>query len=333
MRKKFYFKSQKRNDFFALFIFVISFEFVILSCAEDGAVKSRNQRKVIEQSSAVTTSSGNEPTSTDTNTADTLPTIIPENEDPTLAEQIARLGFDPSWPFGAVEGQYASLAWRSDLYEMSQKYKEIDLRKWSPPVRDQGSAGTCGVFSIGSLFDIRAKIDKDMSLDTSETHIAESYSASDLVDFLQSNYIVRESDWPYDPANFDYNGYTNMRVPEVLKAKGVVKAGKYKIVNQWEDLFKALQAGYPVNLMVYDAQPLFDADDTGYITESPNSKKQHYVSVVGMKFSNKASGGGWLIIRNSWGEDWGDHGYGYLPFAFCQQINSCDADTFEVLFK
>ena len=28
------------------------------------------------------------------------------------------------------------------------------------------------------------------------------------------------------------------------------------------------------------------------------------------------AGGGYFIFRNSWGPNWGDHGYGYMPFHY-----------------
>lgn len=41
----------------------------------------------------------------------------------------------------------------------------------------------------------------------------------------------------------------------------------------------------------------------------------HAVLVVGYE---DAQAGGCLIFRNSWGADWGDGGYGYLPYSYIQ---------------
>ncbi len=43
----------------------------------------------------------------------------------------------------------------------------------------------------------------------------------------------------------------------------------------------------------------------------------HAVLVVGYE-DGSVLGGGFLILRNSWGLDWGEGGYGYLPFAYIE---------------
>ena len=42
----------------------------------------------------------------------------------------------------------------------------------------------------------------------------------------------------------------------------------------------------------------------------------HSVAIVGYRRMNAMPGGGYVIFRNSAGPDWGDHGYGYMPFAY-----------------
>src|SRR5262249_26440232 len=42
----------------------------------------------------------------------------------------------------------------------------------------------------------------------------------------------------------------------------------------------------------------------------------HTIDFVGFRQDSAFPGGGYLIFRNSWGESWQDHGYGYMSFAY-----------------
>jgi hypothetical protein len=43
---------------------------------------------------------------------------------------------------------------------------------------------------------------------------------------------------------------------------------------------------------------------------------RHSVALVGYGEGKEFPGGGYFIFRNSWGPEWGDEGYGYMPFDY-----------------
>ena len=57
--------------------------------------------------------------------------------------------------------------------------------------------------------------------------------------------------------------------------------------------------------------------------------KGHAYSIQGYVRDASAKGGGWFIVKNSWGRWWGEDGYGYLPFD-CMNGGDASAQTVEV---
>jgi hypothetical protein len=79
----------------------------------------------------------------------------------------------------------------------------------------------------------------------------------------------------------------------------------------------------PVALSFFVPTSFHNADSTGFVRYDPADVVDggHCVLVTGYVDNGylpagvpPGAGGGYLIIKNSWGKDWGDMGYGYLPY-------------------
>lgn len=213
---------------------------------------------------------------------------------------------------------------------------KVDLRKYMPTVYDQGNLGSCTANAIaGALAYLRYK-DNNLA-DWSPSRLFIYYYERVLEDSIKedSGAQIRtgirvvgeqgappEEFWPYNidlwtcdpPSNVDMEGY------------------KYRALNyyrvDWTDLNEVrscLAAGFPIvfGFMVY---PNFNSDmcaKTGYL-QMPNKKRErpdggHAVLLCGYDESKEL-----FLVRNSWGERWGQRGYFWMPYEYVTDTELSD---------
>ena len=82
----------------------------------------------------------------------------------------------------------------------------------------------------------------------------------------------------------------------------------------------ALKSEQPV-IMVLGIDDNFRSNRGGFIT-IPASQPDfnHAVTVVGYRLDKVNSSKSYYIVRNSWGSEWGDKGYAYLPMNYCERV-------------
>ena len=139
--------------------------------------------------------------------------------------------------------------------------------------------------------------------------------------------VVSETEWPYDISKFtDKPGsalYTEAKHHTAIRYTRVIQ----DIVH----IKQAIAEGFPVvfGFSVYES---FESPEVAKTGIMPMPKKDehlmggHAVMVVGFDDSRKC-----VIVRNSWGESWGDKGYFYMPYAFIE--NSDLANDFWIVYK
>jgi len=216
------------------------------------------------------------------------------------------------------------------FYSASYKKAEqlptkVDLQDKCSPIVDQGELGSCTANAIASGL-------REYLLKNKATWIALSRlflyweernlegtvnedSGAEIRDgmkVLNKIGVCPEIDWPYDISTFT-NTPTDKMVADAIPYKIV----EYHRITSLEKLKAALAEGLPVviGIEVYESFESNAVSKTG-IVPLPNTSTEKYlgghaVLVVGYDDDKKQ-----MIVRNSWGTDWGDKGYFYLPYDY-----------------
>jgi len=204
--------------------------------------------------------------------------------------------------------------------------KLVDLRPHCPPIIDQGTLGSCTACAIGAAyhFDELKECEKHcfppsrlfiyynerkMENTISEDNGAEIRNG---IKSINLDGICPESMWEYD-----INKFAVEPPKEAYDSATKHKCLQYKRVPQLLSQMKqCLIEGFPFvfGMQIYSS---FESDavaKTG-IVPLPHPRDGHVGghAVVCVGFNDKKSH---FIIRNSWGEGWGDKGYFYLPYSF-----------------
>jgi C1A family cysteine protease len=194
-----------------------------------------------------------------------------------------------------------------------------------PPVFDQGNLGSCTANAIAGGFSYALKKECGKDLVPSRLFIYYNERAMEETIASDSGAMIRdgvkslvqlgvcpEKKWGYSdgPTKFKRKP-TASCYTEALNHQLV----QYQRVTAQTGIQQALAAGFPVvaGFTVYESFESDDAAKTGVIpTPSPGEQVMggHAILIVGFDKVKRQ----W-IVRNSWGADWGDKGYCYIPFA------------------
>jgi C1A family cysteine protease len=243
------------------------------------------------------------------------------------ARKVQRYGWVPDLP-DQRDHTYAVAA-----HLVSNLPDNVDLRDQCPDVYDQGQLGSCTGNAIAAALEFdRMKQGLD-DFTPSRLFIyynervlegtVDSDSGAQIRDGIKS--VAQQGDcpvteWPYDTSKFA-DAPPQSCYDDALKYTAV----QYQSVSQYlADMQGCLAAGYPFvfGFTVYES---FESDavaQTGNLP-MPSSGEQviggHAVLAVGYDNQDRV-----FIVRNSWGEGWGDAGYFYMPDAYLLDDNLAD---------
>jgi len=210
--------------------------------------------------------------------------------------------------------------------------EKVDLRRYCSRVEDQRELGSCTANALAGALEYLCIRDGVPYVDFSrlfiyyceremEGTVNEDAGAQirDGIKVLAKYGACPETLWPYDVSRFA------RRPPcECFDAAQNYRITSYHSIGSLQGIKESLMEGYPVvfGFAVYEK---FESDEvarTGILNMPGISEREaggHAVVAVGYD-----DGAGRLIVRNSWGENWGMKGYFTMPYEYITNRNLSD---------
>lgn len=200
----------------------------------------------------------------------------------------------------------------------------VDLRQYCTRVEDQGQIGSCTANAAVGALEFHYKRRDGQSPDLSRMFVYfntrrmlgqvpfdTGAQIRQAMASLMAFGACREEIWPYDPMLFAMEP-----PPAAYNEATLHEAVEYARVNGGQGTIQAVAQGLPVVFGTAIPRRCFEEAANGGVMpkltqqelDSPR-EGGHAMLIVG--YDNPARV---FIVRNSWGEAWGDHGYCYIPY-------------------
>jgi C1A family cysteine protease len=229
----------------------------------------------------------------------------------------------------------------------------VDLREWCSRVENQKSLGSCTAHAAVGMVEYFERRAFGRHVEGSRLYVYKTTRnlmqvQGDTGARLRSTMgalvlcgVPDEAYWPYTDADPQFDREPDSFVYAVADNYKAVRyfchdpaAANVPPATVLTEVKRHLAAGVPA-MFGFWGFPSFSASDTpGAIPyPSPGEKAEwgHAVVAVGYddtkEIKNTASGdttSGALLLRNSWGRNWGDKGYGWLPYRYVEDGLACD---------
>lgn len=209
----------------------------------------------------------------------------------------------------------------------------VDLEPAFPPCFDQGDLGSCTFNGIGGVFAYVSKRQSTKNVSTIISRLMGYYgerylegtvdsdsgaAIRDGIKVLADSGVCREDIWPYEIEKFTQS-------PDDAAVKDAVlhKAAVYQRVQvNVLDVMTSLSQNLPI-VFGFSVPESFEDESvarTGIMPlYNPNESiiGGHCVVIVGYDQAKQI-----LKVRNSWGTEWGQNGYFWMPFTNFTELSS-----------
>jgi C1A family cysteine protease len=212
--------------------------------------------------------------------------------------------------------------------------KKVDLRPEMPTIWDQLDLGACTAHALGAMYwHVTKKLGQTVFMPSRlfvyfNERVVEKTVNEDAGSTLRTGIktlarqgVCPEEMWPYDVAKFK-----RKPLKKCYEAGVGEKITEYRRLDNRSlvELKTCLAEGNPFvfGFVVFKSFEDGDVSTTGVMT-MPDADDQplggHAVCCVGYDDERQV-----FIVRNSWGEEWGDKGHVYVPYSFVTDTQYCD---------
>lgn len=250
----------------------------------------------------------------------------------------------------------------------SLQAKVVDLRKYQTPVKNQKDRNTCAYFAVTALlegvisktFNKKLDISEEFQIFYGKSHFNEyadkEFGNTSMIakNFVSQNFVMREKDFPYKespfepgricenedpyssatpahcfsgaPVDFEYGQSIRVNGLEYDWITGLWDFGKTRA----QLIQKRIDKGRPVVLTLKVYPPGWDNTHVTY-TDTTNEKCEsgeyscygHAILLTGYDSDKRI-----FMFKNSWGESWGDKGYGTMSFDYVNKYSDSPVSVY-----
>ena len=201
---------------------------------------------------------------------------------------------------------------------------EYDLRQSMPAVYDQGQLGSCTGNAVAAAMEYERDrqglsdfVPSRLFIYYNERALEGTVSSDsgavirDGIKVVNREGVCPETLWPYDIGVFTVKPPKRCYV-----AAKKDTAVQYEAIQTLGDLKDAIASNLPVvfGFTVYQSFESQSVAQTGVMPmPKPGEATVGGHAVVAVGYSDPKSH---VVVRNSWGPSWGDHGYFYMPYEY-----------------